>query len=287
MQFDTHNKPDAFDVGMRYSSAYRERSCLEIWELYRKRYLEFKKFTKTTQNIPKKLHQIWLGSNLPDIYNPLIEKLRDLHPDWEYKLWTDRDVADFDFHNKDLFVKSKNFGQKSDILRYEILNSFGGIYLDLDFIAIKPLDSLRALEAFAGIAYDSEPNLLNGVIGCIPNSRFSNNLINIKPEEKNSSAMEIVKTTGPYFMSNILYQEIKLNPLCLALPNSYFYAFPNFPKDRTLGNNFESYLGPNSYACHLWHCSWLKIKPVKKSKKFFTLIQEWTRKKLKNQGARD
>lgn len=258
MQSDTSMEQDAFDLAMRFSSAYRERNGSDIWELFRKRYLEFIKSPPARPKIPKKLHQIWLGSELPDIYKSLIEKLQNLHPEWEYKLWTDRDILHFDFPNKNLFMESQNMGQKSDILRYEILNSFGGIYLDLDFAAIKPLDSLLGLDAFAGVAYDSDPNLLSGIIGCIPNTEFSKKLVNLTDIDKHSSGMQVIKTTGPYFLTKIFQEEMKKNPLCLAMPNTYFYPFPNFPKDRILGENLTAYSSPESYCCHLWHCSWLK-----------------------------
>lgn len=255
---------DAFDEGMRFSSAYRQRTEPEIWNLYRERYLAFRNssFQSTVESnkIPKKLHQIWLGSELPPIYRPLIEKFKLLHPDWEYTLWTDRQVANLDFQNKPLFLESKNYGQKSDILRYEILHRFGGVYLDLDFVAVKPLNHLLKLDFFAGIAYDPAPNLLNGAIGSSPDNNFTNLLISMDSFNVNSSAMAIMDSTGPYHLSRALQQAMQTSGSGAALPNTYFYPFPNFPQDRVLGEDFNPYLGSNTYACHLWHCSWLKQK---------------------------
>ncbi len=94
--------------------------------------------------IPKIIHQIWVGPNKPPaIFEKSQESIRRLHPDWEYKLWTDEDVASFGLHNQDLYDQCDNYGEKADIFRYEILHRYGGMYLDVDFICLKPLDVLH------------------------------------------------------------------------------------------------------------------------------------------------
>jgi Glycosyltransferase sugar-binding region containing DXD motif len=35
--------------------------------------------------------------------------------------------------NKEAFLSAYNYGMKSDILRYEILHSYGGVYIDTDY----------------------------------------------------------------------------------------------------------------------------------------------------------
>lgn len=90
--------------------------------------------------IPKIIHQIWLGSPLPKQYKKYQKSWRHHHPDWEYKLWTDADVEAFQLHNKKLFDEAKNYGEKSDIFRYEILHRYGGVYIDTDIECLKPFD---------------------------------------------------------------------------------------------------------------------------------------------------
>ena len=41
--------------------------------------------------IPKIFHQTWKDANIKDEYLPFAKKLKEVHPDWEYKLWTDID----------------------------------------------------------------------------------------------------------------------------------------------------------------------------------------------------
>ena len=78
------------------------------------------------------------------------------HPDWVFKFWTDRDrqppcrgmqvyfVQTFPFKFlKKQYEESRNWGEKSDILRYEILYQQGGVYSDHDANALRSFDSLH------------------------------------------------------------------------------------------------------------------------------------------------
>jgi len=96
-----------------------------------------------SSGIPKVIHQIWLGGNLPEKFARMTAKWPELHPDWEYRLWTDSEVADLDFENRDLFDDTDCWGEKTDILRVEILRRFGGVYVDTDYELLKPLDSFH------------------------------------------------------------------------------------------------------------------------------------------------
>ena len=58
------------------------------------------------------------------------------HPDWEYKLWTDETVKEITLINQELFDKAKNYGEKSDILKWELVYRFGGVYIDTDMEAL-------------------------------------------------------------------------------------------------------------------------------------------------------
>ena len=93
-----------------------------------------KNFVYTDRQVmPKKIHQIWLGSELPRRYRRLTETWKEFHPDWEYRLWTDKDVNDVDIPRRELFdsiPKTKLYqGQRSDFLRYHILKQYGGSFL--------------------------------------------------------------------------------------------------------------------------------------------------------------
>eukprot|EP01052_Picozoa_sp_SAG31_P020854 SAG31_NODE_1586_length_7821_cov_3.086765_2_plen_123_part_00 len=85
-------------------------------------------------------------------FEPRIQSWLRVNPGWEYRFWTDAD-------NKEL-IKTKfpeylemyewypeNI-QRADAIRYFILYEFGGVYADLDFEALQPLDQLLATPGY-------------------------------------------------------------------------------------------------------------------------------------------
>ena len=101
---------------------------------------------KIDRSIERNLHFIWLGGALPNLYLENLKTFCRKTNHFDIKLWSDYPQNHFDidnlevcyvndflnFKNSSLFNSSKNFGTKSDILRYDILYNFGGLYLDLD-----------------------------------------------------------------------------------------------------------------------------------------------------------
>lgn len=139
--------------------------------------------------IPKIIHFIWLG---PRPFPPeSVENIRTWmahHPDWTVKFWTDRDrpvpckgmqrffVKNFPFMKlKHCFENSENYGEKSDILRYEILYREGGVYADHDANSLRSFEPLHTTyDFYCGLEAPHEPfvgqsiTCGNGVIGSRP-----------------------------------------------------------------------------------------------------------------------
>lgn len=97
--------------------------------------------------IPKIIHQIWLGTRK---LSAECEECRQhwikYHPSWEYRLWTDEEVGNYRFidkNNEKLFHKSSQIGEKIDILQYDILNKIGGLYVDVNCDCFQTFDLLN------------------------------------------------------------------------------------------------------------------------------------------------
>lgn len=242
-----------FNEMMTYSSGYNNRLSPDKWTIIENLYQNVDKFN--AQKIPRKIHQIWLGGKVPDTVLKMIETVKKANPNFLHCLWTDDDANEFEFKNKSLFNKCKNYGQKSDILRYAILERFGGIYLDTDFISIKSFDSLLGLDFFTGIAYDREPNMFNGLIGCIPEHPIIKSLNNIT-EVSDVDGMAVIKTTGPWFLTRRFFENLNSTDNCAVLPVEYFYPLPNFIQDKTKGNDYRQYITDKTICVHLWDSRW-------------------------------
>ena len=103
------------------------------------------------KNQIKKINQIWFdfdnNSKMPSnsSYEIMYKKLQSLNPTYEYKLWTLKDALEF---VDEFYPEFSNFMQKAtpynivkcDFFRYLIMYHYGGIYLDLDFCALKSFD---------------------------------------------------------------------------------------------------------------------------------------------------
>ncbi len=102
-------------------------------------------------SIPKIIHQLWIGTKPAPIN--LMNTWKDKHPDFEYILWNEDEIKkrDFNFKCQDKIDKIEEINGKADIMRWEILYMFGGIFLDADSICIESIDNeLLRRKCFAG-----------------------------------------------------------------------------------------------------------------------------------------
>ncbi len=145
---------------------------------------------RTTSRIPKTLHFIWLGPN--PFPRESVENVRSWmgkHPGWTFKFWSDRTrptpcpgmqlhlLQDFSFLAlKECYNKSDNYGEKSDVLRYEILYQEGGVYADHDVKCMKTFDPFNE-------SYDFYCGMDMPYKSSLPSCVFpTNNLIGIAPK---------------------------------------------------------------------------------------------------------
>lgn len=218
-------------------------------------YKKDRKFNK----IPKIIHQIWIGGELPYVFKKYAETWQKINPDWEYKLWSDKDIALLDLPNRKLYDSMTNPGPKSDLLRYHLLDVYGGLYVDTDFECIKPFNDLTYLDFFTSIAYAKNIELYPGLIGAVPNHPITKKII----EEVNKirympeSSTGVLETISSYFFTRVFWSVItKYIEGVATFPPDYFYPFPN-----QRGHNRRSgkdYIKDCSYAVHHWSVSWQK-----------------------------
>ena len=91
--------------------------------------------------IPKVIHQIHLGEKpLSDQELKWQKTWKDYNPDWKFILWDDERLKGIGIINQEYLDDCDNYSMKSDILRFDILYQFGGLYIDTDFECLKPLD---------------------------------------------------------------------------------------------------------------------------------------------------
>lgn len=228
--------------------------------------------------IPRIIHQIWVGKNpIHPSCVKAMQTVRELHPKWEYKLWTDEDVDSFPWVNKDLFLKTKNPGAKSDIWRYEILNLYGGVYLDVDFIMLKPLDLIHQSYSFYSSFLVKDKNskvvIANGVFGSTAHHPILQDIVhqitNIK-HIKSGSEKSIMNKVGPdfftkrvikYINAHLWQRDIKIfdRHLFFPIPNTKWKSLQSLNYE-IAPSDIEVIKQKNPFTIHLFTRSWIPSK---------------------------
>ena len=126
---------------------------------------------KKEKQIPKIIHQIWIGEKEPPIIwiNTWISK----NPDFQHILWTEAEIErrGFIFKAQEKIDLCNEICGKVDIMRLEILYEFGGIFIDADSICIEPISSLfdsetgsESIKNRSGFATFENENFRKGLI---------------------------------------------------------------------------------------------------------------------------
>jgi mannosyltransferase OCH1-like enzyme len=206
--------------------------------------------------IPKTIHQVWVppGGKLSDRILIAIESWWTHHVimgGWTYRLWTD---ADLDWlRHRDLYDQAPNLvpadavGQlRADIARYEILERHGGLYVDIDTVALQPVDG--ALEGHDTFAAREDPSWIgNTYLGCtaghpvmkelVANLRANINLTNGRTRPN--------RLTGPRYLTPIWQSH---NGYVAPREQWFPYSYTDV-KNGTVPTRFDE----DVYATHLWN----------------------------------
>jgi len=89
-------------------------------------------------DIPRILHWVWVGGGgaIPEKFHPMMESWRRLHPEWQTVIWTD-DLVTWQLRNEAVLLQADTYAELSDIVRLEVVERFGGVYVDTDFEALQ------------------------------------------------------------------------------------------------------------------------------------------------------
>lgn len=236
--------------------------------------------------IPKIIHQIWIGPKEPPI-KPM-NTWKNKHLNFEYIRWNEEEFIkrDMKFECQDKIDKMTEINGKADIIRWEILYKYGGVFIDADSICIESIDdTLMNQKCFAG--YEQEelrPGLIaTGTMGFPPKHPLIKDAIDfVKKNHIHTNKAWI--TVGPGLLTRLYnsgkYKDLTIFPSYTFLPIHYtnkeyqghgkVYAYQlwgstNFgifdksgsvPKQLLVGNDFVSVLvsSYNTKAKYIKEC---------------------------------
>jgi mannosyltransferase OCH1-like enzyme len=194
--------------------------------------------------IPEILHHVWLGPN--PVKGPEFRMSFMRHnPLWTFMCWTDRNVHEADVSGDvKRIVRDRTIPYivKTDLLRYALLFSYGGVYSDWDMLCNRSLAPLLDTHGFSSVSYYGQMG--NALIGCIPGYEEFGKLEQIIQrkiiEDPNACTRDPARTTGVEFQAKYLEN-------CETIyPREHFQPFPW----KSLEGRDQQW--PDSYTVHHW-----------------------------------
>lgn len=204
--------------------------------------------------IPRIAHTIWLDEPFPKKHKSFWRRFRELHPTWDVMVWDDSSRLGW-MQCYETFLEQDTWAGKSDVLRYELLARFGGVYLDTDVEPLKPLDPLLDGPPFVG--WEDDRLLCPTVMGSEPGHPAAQALLERLPRWSHARRRRPPNhRTGPYFLTA---QWARRSDVRL-LPPVTFYPV-HWSEKRKLGGPYPA----ESYTVHHWNAGWIPGGPPQRA----------------------
>lgn len=223
--------------------------------------------------IPKILHQTWKSDAIPPRWQRFQETFRQQNPGWQIMFWSDAQGREFMAREYGWFLPIYDAYpepiMRADALRYFLLSHHGGVYADMDYECLRPLDGLlRGREVIAGcepaehLATVSELRdrglsyvVCNALIGSVPGHPFWQHIFRyLEQYAKHTGPLE---STGPILFTRA-WQSFD-QPSTLWLLDSMVLS-PFSQREAYAGEAEDpqrrATLTESSYAIHHWDNSW-------------------------------
>jgi len=158
----------------------------------------------TESEIPKLIHFIWLGSDPGSRLLREIERIRELNPDWEVRLWRDGDL-DW-LKNQRWFDSVSAWAGRADVARYEIVHRYGGFYVDADFSFLRPMRDMN-LTGDLVVVKERQDLVCNAFFGARAGHPFMARLVErVGGSIEGRPGVMPQETSGPVFFTEQLMQ---------------------------------------------------------------------------------
>lgn len=152
----------------------------------------------SVESIPKIIWTYWHEPELPSLLKKFINTWKKHNPDFKIIILNNKNIKTF-LPTEDLdilnYKKNKTPTRFSDIVRYNILYKFGGIWSDISIICLKSYNSIlkkmehKNIEYYGYLHNDNpikDPTLISSwFFACVPNSIFLKDIVSKMNEVKN------------------------------------------------------------------------------------------------------
>lgn len=165
--------------------------------------------------IPRVIFQTWRTRDVPEQWNEAHRSVLEKNPGWKHVLLTDEDCAALVAkHFPSLLATFHGFKyniQRADFIRYVVLYLYGGVYLDLDYVALKAFDGITLPNGkeVGLLASNNTPTLVtNSFMVSKPRSAFWLDCLaeTTKPPPwwAIGKHMHVFHQTGPFMVNRVM-----------------------------------------------------------------------------------
>lgn len=211
--------------------------------------------------IPRLIHQTAKTADIPEKWREYQRKVQQLHPDWEYKLWTDEDnlrlvkeeLPDF----VDVFTGLPKNIMRADVIRYVLMYCRGGLYLDLDYEMLKPFDLLQydcVLPQETEGEFGPDSLIANAIFASAPGHPFFKAVLDeLRSKRPTDPDANVLTTTGPAFISGVLQRFVRDGREMIFVPPGPLFT-PRIPRSAKQYSALVK--SGEAYGIHHCHGSW-------------------------------
>ena len=178
--------------------------------------------------IPKIIHQLWIGPKPRP--SKFMATWKEKHPDYEYIMWNEEELIRRGLRLECIskINEIEEINGKADIIRWEILFHYGGLFIDADSICIEPFNYLMEQnKPFCG--YENE-NVRQGLVATGTMAFPKNHLlprgaidyIKANQVSRAKTGKMAWQTVGPELLTKLLqsnlFKEVVIYPSYYFLP---------------------------------------------------------------------
>ena len=160
--------------------------------------------------------------------------------------------------NQEFYYATDNLGIKSDLLKWEIVYRYGGVYVDTDFECLQDLEILHHIyDFYTGIQpLDTQYVQLGAAIfGAVPGHPILKHCIESIKNDWDKKG--VPAKSGPIHFTKSFFETAgKSGLIDIAFPASYFY--PLGCAERYLKR--KEWIENGAWAIHHWAKSWMPAK---------------------------
>jgi len=186
--------------------------------------------------IPKQIHQLWVSDNPAPL--KWMQTWREKNPDFLYRLWTEKEIFAEKWENQklvDYYYTKKMWHGLKDVVQYEILFRYGGVFMDADTTCLLPINELFTDQYDSYSFWENEksrPGFIQPLLAAVKGSKFAKELIDGLKKDGITGDMEPFRKTGNKYVGEMYKktaQNVKIFP-------SWFFQREHFSGDNYTGS---------------------------------------------------